>query len=66
MSNEKQCKTCRFWAVVPSDDDVGTCRRYAPKPGEGIRPWPLTDDIDWCGEWQGYMDELISEEAMEI
>ncbi len=54
-----QCSTCRYWRET--DDDLGICRRYAPRPfvspnaeeqGGWIAHWPLVLNTNWCGEWQ--------------
>lgn len=46
------CSDCAYWE--PIDDDAGQCRRNAPRPravDTGWR-WPITNDDDWCGEWE--------------
>jgi hypothetical protein len=57
------CAACRFWLSLGADGlrAVGECRRHAPSPripasrenkGDSYAWWPLTDDTDFCGEWQ--------------
>jgi hypothetical protein len=63
------CSTCRFWQPDPDTlaNELGECRinppQHHPLPGDpdepdtraGLprRPWPLTADDDWCGQWRG-------------
>ena len=47
---EMYCKICQYWAVSPDDEDVGECRRYAPRPGTETG-WALTLYSAWCGEY---------------
>lgn len=50
-----QCSNCAF--VVQASGGKFTCHRYPPAsswlmPGGG-GSWPLVDNQDWCGEWDG-------------
>lgn len=65
---EERCETCRYWnhdGREPQHGDTqGDCRRYPPvivptfdidTTGEVSSAWcyhPVTDNGDWCGEWQ--------------
>lgn len=43
---DQTCMRCRFYCG-------GTCRRYAPTPGDtDTWDWPNVDPGDWCGEWR--------------
>ncbi len=71
----KGCRNCRNWvgveeyldrddpAVVNAKVQLGSCRRYAPRPHANERPaggtpprieshWPLVASDEWCGEWE--------------
>jgi hypothetical protein len=67
MSEERQCKACRFWLRQAPEDLSGQCRRFPPSlpqtekqqseletTGAGIFTgvWPDTLGVDWCGEFQ--------------
>jgi hypothetical protein len=45
------CDACRYW--TPTAYSKGICRIGPPtvdlETKTGI--WPVTHDIDWCGEW---------------
>ena len=46
-----RCAGCRYWAAF--NDNEGTCRRAAPRPGEGTDPvahWPETYATEGCGD----------------
>ena len=58
------CNDCFFWEEFWRANESpyaarGICRRYAPRPiikskisddGELNVEWPITDDVDFCGE----------------
>lgn len=55
------CKTCPYWDVFNREPfDEGDCRKQAPRayldsefsPSEqgNNAYWPVTTEIDWCGE----------------
>ena len=55
----KDCQSCDHF--YPTVDDVGQCRRRAPRlaltqiPGSygfGDPIWPAVSCGDWCGEWK--------------
>ena len=62
------CRTCRYWQPEEDQEDLvlGECRIHAPEfnpvPGDpedpdtqaGLprRPWPLTEERDWCASWR--------------
>ena len=55
-----RCETCLFWSQANVTCGLGECRRHAPVTGpkrtlryagEG-RTFPITDDCDWCGDYQ--------------
>ncbi|GGA31956.1 hypothetical protein GCM10007416_00620 [Kroppenstedtia guangzhouensis] len=39
-----QCVTCRFY--VSKEDNIGRCRRHAPK----LEGFPAVYPSDWCGD----------------
>ena len=52
-TRKDNCKNCRFW------DDTGggqgDCHRYPPHVVDRLDKldlWPVTMDLDWCGEHQ--------------
>ena len=46
------CKDCFHWEKTDKLANKGECHRYPPKPLEsGGFLWPITDDLDWCGEY---------------
>lgn len=59
MDDEASCSNCMYWQAL--DDTAGNCRRHAPRPrtSEHTWRWPVTDDDDWCGEWEEHDDEDI-------
>lgn len=55
----KRCETCRFWdtsteSAHAEPDTTATCRRRPPAVDDrtGLAMWPMTQDSDWCGEWE--------------
>ncbi|MBP5459419.1 MAG: hypothetical protein J6Y62_04590 [Clostridia bacterium] len=47
------CKNCMFWTAadwVRQFGGDGECHRFPPKNQGG--KWPLTDPLDWCGEFR--------------
>lgn len=63
--NPERCETCRFWHPprLWKNDEAGLCRRYPPVARGTWHPddelsiyestfYPLTADVEWCGEWQ--------------
>jgi hypothetical protein len=68
----KGCRGCRSWQsreeFLDRDDpatnglkvQMGTCRRYAPRPEPGTggethpaeAQWPSVPSDAWCGEWE--------------
>lgn len=58
------CETCRFWRPNHIEPEEGWCHRNAPQPSPemcvmndvgdifALARWPVTDDSDWCGEYQ--------------
>jgi DNA-directed RNA polymerase alpha subunit len=67
MTEELQCKRCRFWLRQAAEDLSGQCRRFPPslpqtekqqdaleETGAGVfvGVWPDTLGVDWCGEFQ--------------
>ena len=64
-----RCDNCRFWQQLywepPTRSDyreVGECRRSSPtlvgemrgaRAGIHRRVFPVTEEGDWCGEWEG-------------
>jgi hypothetical protein len=67
-SSKASCRTCRFWRAEQDQREIvlGECRilppRINPLPGDpedpdtvaGLprRPWPMTEDTDWCRPWR--------------
>lgn len=51
MSEEEECKNCRFFKSSGSSN--GLCRRNAPQRNEhGIGVWPSTWAYYWCGQFK--------------
>lgn len=69
----KGCRSCKSWqsreefldredpATNRQKVQMGVCRRYAPRPGEGggivdgksaEAHWPSVPSDAWCGEWE--------------
>ncbi len=52
------CKLCRFWMyleVYQKQDgkSFGACKRHSPTSGKwGNTEWPVTSEVDWCGEFE--------------
>lgn len=40
------CCECAYWDDYA--DKRGACHRRSPQVGE----WPVTNEFDWCGEWE--------------
>lgn len=54
MSEERLCKTCRWWDAKDERNlptDWGKCRRFPPTADKKWDWEPRTGDDDWCGEW---------------
>jgi len=55
----QSCRTCAFFQPGDTDadpDEIGECRRYAPRPFQHQRQynfpsWPLVLPCEWCGEY---------------
>jgi hypothetical protein len=41
----KVCATCAFFR--PTDDELGECRRHAPRTDA----FPTVARLTWCGDW---------------
>jgi hypothetical protein len=50
-ANLPVCPDCRFCSKVPNNA-LGTCHRYAPRPGERTETWPVVTADMWCGEFE--------------
>lgn len=54
--NPRSCEFCRFFQES-NGDNIGQCRRYAPRPGysniDHYPHWPTVFTSNWCGEWKG-------------
>jgi hypothetical protein len=62
----ESCFNCRYWLNIDSEignEDIGAhwgqCRRYPPTQpkemndyGIDINEHPITDGIEWCGEYK--------------
>ena len=56
---EKQCEKCKFWSKTTNrqtkGNEIGECRKYAPKPVVGqtemTTRWPKTKDTEFCFEF---------------
>lgn len=53
------CRSCRFWDEAPRAADnqeranqpkLGVCRRYPPVPVPAGTSFPVTTEVDGCGE----------------
>ena len=53
---KRRCDTCEYWRVIDTDNQgdptVGECRGRCPTYDGGEKTWPITDNDDWCGEWE--------------
>jgi len=66
VSKGESCKTCYYWEKSSlSANYERECRKRAPIPG--VNPvtfysaiWPITSEIEWCGEWKGPKDINLS------
>lgn len=64
MPDKQRCETCRWWdtsTTSASNPDVtAMCRRRPPAVDDrtGLAMWPMTEDVDWCGEWQQDPDQV--------
>lgn len=57
-----ECYKCIHW--LADEDEYGRCRRYPPVPiGHRMKEmgdtswcyvWPVMEQSEWCGEFQGY------------
>lgn len=80
MSKPNQtCGTCRWWNLLEegAERPAGYCRRKAP-PAQLVDDsgecspevvWPLTNDYDWCGEWEistTEQDQQFQEETKNV
>lgn len=54
-----KCEQCTSWLRIGATQ--GECRKRAPVPspykdaGSGellVRPWPVTEWVDWCGDFE--------------
>ena len=45
-----KCGDCRFWVPRADARHRGTCRAKSPGAERSIAFWPITQDIDQCGE----------------
>lgn len=51
---DRVCADCIFaHCEEVADKSVLTCRRYAPRPFDLIKPtqWPMVNPYYWCGEF---------------
>ncbi len=52
------CLNCKFWKEhYHQDEPSGECRKTTPSrndSGKGV--WPITKDLDWCGEYEETFD----------
>ncbi len=57
----ERCERCYFWERCPDGADwvppaSGWCHRNAPMPRDKTHThssdWPITDVLDWCGEFK--------------
>lgn len=64
VPDKAQCSACAYWERMTDDrdmeDDAGLCRRYPPvvllDDSEPFTIWPITDDVDMCGEYQARLN----------
>lgn len=49
-----RCENCRFWDTSFSNDELSVCRVRPPVVAINQQrgAWPMTEDCDWCGEFQ--------------
>ena len=52
-----KCEDCKWWTRRPNSESVGTCHKLLPivkidDYGDEYWHWPITSDIDWCGEFK--------------
>lgn len=61
----ESCVTCRYWLGIDRDSSSeepeshwGFCRRYPPSQAKNMNDYgidinqhPVTDGIEWCGEY---------------
>lgn len=56
-SSSECCYGCRFWLGLDNGshpgDEQGYCRRRAPvTSSESSRGFPVTNESEWCGEFE--------------
>lgn len=58
------CRNCFYWDQSGSESH-GFCRRDTPTvvSGETKGYWPITENDDWCGEWE---EDLSSEQPSAV
>jgi len=55
----EKCENCRFSHFPKEDEDMGTCKRNAPRPkavneitSKIFWMWPRMCNDEWCGEYE--------------
>lgn len=56
---QRSCENCFHFKLGTLNNQIGDCRRYAPRPEfepavqdcYRRRVWPLVERADWCGEF---------------
>ncbi len=72
------CKDCKWWDYIDSENvdntgGFGECKRNAPLPyhipdsnvGISVK-WPVTDDDDWCGEFEDKKQVLLYDTSIDV
>ena len=67
MPETECCAACIYWDGLHSlrrtaTTATGKCRRFPPTMGTQRVEWPLTESMDWCGEFDDDESFEISSE----
>lgn len=59
------CESCYFWhqRAVFETETSGECRRHSPVIDRGMTVFPITDSVDWCGDFESKRDFMPRQPA---
>ena len=59
-----KCHDCRWWVRVQQVEGLGKCHRFPPTfTATEFCVFPLTGEIDHCGEWTPMTMRQVNEKA---